>query len=201
MSLVVQRPRAALSDAAIAKGLMAAESWAVSEAWQRFAPVVHVLAERTLGSTADAEDLTQEVFVRLVRVAGSLREPEKLRSFIYSVAIRTLKSHLRHRRVRAWLSFEPPEHLVELSHCTLDIEARDALRKFYALLDRLSARDRLVFILRRVQAMTVEEIAATMELSVSTVKRSMQHASTRLARWVEADPTLVELYGEESLRL
>jgi RNA polymerase sigma-70 factor (ECF subfamily) len=137
--------------------------------------------------------LTQEVFVRVVRAAKTLRDPTKLRSFVYSIGIRTLKSHLRHRRIRNWMSFHAPETLVDLSQYTLDVESRDLLRKFYVLLDRLSSRDRLVFILRRVESMTVEEIATTMELSVSTVKRSMLHASTRLSRWIQADPALAGL--------
>jgi RNA polymerase sigma factor (sigma-70 family) len=58
------------------------------------------------------------------------------------------------------------------------------------LLDRLPPRDRLVFLLRRVESMTVQEIAKTMEISESTVKRSMAQASTRLSRWVNSDPSL-----------
>ena len=61
------------------------------------------------------------------------------------------------------------------------------------LLARLSARDRLVFVLRRMDNMTVEEIAETMDLSTSTVKRAMAHASERLARWVEADSGLASV--------
>ena len=75
----------------------------------------------------------------------------------------------------------------------LDVESRDLLRRFYRLLDQLTARDRLVFILRRVESMTVEEIATYMEISVSTVKRSMAHASSRLSRGINADPGLFSL--------
>jgi RNA polymerase sigma-70 factor (ECF subfamily) len=166
------------------------EAWAVSEAWHRFAPMVLVTAERALGSSSEAEDLAQEVFDRVFRLASSLRRPDSLRSFVYSVAIRSLKSHLRHRRLRAWLSFQEPETLVDLRHGSQDVESRELLRKFYALLDRLSSRDRLVFILRRVESMTVEEIAASMDLSPSTVKRSMARASSRLTRWIDADAAL-----------
>ena len=75
----------------------------------------------------------------------------------------------------------------------MDVESRDLLTKLYALLDRLTPRDRLVFVLRRMESMTVEEIAATMDISLSTVKRSMAHASTRLSRWIDADPGLAGL--------
>jgi RNA polymerase sigma-70 factor (ECF subfamily) len=191
--LVVGQTRDHLSDAEVAVGLVVPEDWAITEAWNRFAPLVLVLIERTVGSKADAEDLTQEVFVRLLRAAATLREPEKLRSFVYSIAVRTLQSHLRSRRFKSWLSFQSPETLVDLRHCTLDVESRDLLRRFYVLLDRLPPRARLAFVLRRVEKMTVEEIGAAMDLSVSTVKRALQHASTRLSRWIEEDPALQEL--------
>jgi len=51
----------------------------------------------------------------------------------------------------------------------------------------------MVFVLRRMESMTVDEIATTMGLSLSTVKRSMAHASGRLSRWVQADPGLAGL--------
>jgi RNA polymerase sigma-70 factor (ECF subfamily) len=185
-----------VSDAELAKGLGAGEAWALSETWHRFAPMVLATAERALGSTSEAEDLAQETFFRVFRLAKTLRDPNSLRSFIYSVALRALRSQLRHRRLRAWLSFHGPETLVDLRHVTLDVESRDLLEKFYALLDRLSPRDRLVFVLRRVEAMTVEEIATVMDLSRSTVKRSIAHASSRLSRWVSADPSLAGIAGE-----
>jgi RNA polymerase sigma-70 factor, ECF subfamily len=199
LALVVSQNHRERSDADLARGLIAGEAWAVDVAWYRFAPMVLSTAERVLGSKSEAEDVAQEVFTRLFRTVKSLRDPESLRSFVYSVAIRALKSELRYRRVRAWLSFHEPDSLVDLPRATLDIESRDLLRKFYTLLDRLSPRDRLVFVMRRVESMTVEEIASAMDLSVSTVKRSMLHASSRLSRWVDSDPHLSHLWDARSM--
>jgi RNA polymerase sigma-70 factor, ECF subfamily len=193
LSLVVGQTGRAASDADLARSLVAGEAWAIVETWHRFAPLVIMTAERALGSRSEAEDVAQEVFQRVFRKAGTLRDVESLRSFIYSFAVRILKTELRYRRVRAWLSFRRPETIVELSGSTMDVEARDLLEKFYALLDRLDARDRLVFLLRRTESMTIEEIAATMDISVSTVKRSLAHASKRLSRWVDLDPELAGL--------
>ena len=193
LSLVVGRNRREVSDAELAQALVAREDWAIPEAWHRFAPMVLMTAERTLGSKTDAEDLAQDVFMRVYRNVPTLRDPGSLRSFVYSIAIRALKSHLRYRRLRAWLSFQSPETLFEIRHSTPDLETRDLLRNFYALLDRLSPRDRLVFMLRRAESMTVEEIAEVMSISASTVKRSLSHASSRLARWIDGDPGLSHL--------
>jgi RNA polymerase sigma-70 factor, ECF subfamily len=197
LSLVVGRDRRDSTDGDLALGLLAGETWAIAETWHRFAPMVLMMAERALGSHSEAEDLSQEVFYRVFRKAKTLREPERLRSFVYSFAIRALKSELRYRRVRAWLSFQQPEALADLRVGTLDVESRDQLRRFYVLLDRLTPRDRLVFTLRHMEAMTVGEIATSLDLSVSTVKRSIAHAANRLARWVDADPGLASLGDTE----
>jgi RNA polymerase sigma factor (sigma-70 family) len=58
------------------------------------------------------------------------------------------------------------------------------------LLDRLAPRDKLVFVLRYMDEMTIAEIAETTELSTSTGKRAIAHARGRLSHWIEADPGL-----------
>lgn len=193
LSLVFDDNRRDTSDADLVRGLVANESWAIAETWHRFAPIVFTLAERCLDSRSEAEDICQEVFYRVYRKAKTLRDSNCLRSFIYSFAIRTLRTELRRRKLRSWLSFAEPEALADLRWRTMDVESRDLLRKFHVLLDRLAPRDRLVFVLRRMEAMTVEEIASHMSISESTVKRSIIHASERLTRWMHADPGLAAL--------
>jgi RNA polymerase sigma-70 factor (ECF subfamily) len=180
------------SDADLARAMAAGQPWAISEAWRRFAPMVMNLAERSLGSRHEAEDLGQDVFCNVYRKVKTLREPERLRSFVYSFAVREVKSHLRRRKLRSWLSFHQPEALTDMGQHSPDLESRDLLRRCHTLLDALRPRDRLVFVLRRMESMTVEEIASAMDLSVSTVKRSMAHAEDRLSRWIAADSALAE---------
>jgi RNA polymerase sigma factor (sigma-70 family) len=201
LSLVVGVDRQAVSDGDLARGLMAGDTWAIAEAWRRFAPMVLMLASRALGSRTEAEDIAQEVFHKVYRKAQVLREPDSLRSFIYGCTLHALQSELRRKKLRSWLSLREPEAMASLGAKSLDVESQDMLRRFKNLLDRLSPRERLVFTLRRMESMTVEEIAATMEISVSTVKRSMTHASARLTRWIKADPGLAELLTQERSEL
>jgi RNA polymerase sigma-70 factor (ECF subfamily) len=187
VALVVDAGRREISDEELARALRSGSAWAITETWRRFAPAVIVMASRALGSESEAEDVAQETFHRVYRKAGSLRDPARLRSYIFSFAIRVLRSELRRRKTNSWLSFHQPESMVDLGGETLDIESRDLLRRFYELLDRLLPRHRLVFALRHMEHMTVEEVAAHMELSVSTVKRSLDHAERKMSRWIETD--------------
>lgn len=176
-----------VSDAELAKSLAAGEGWAVTETWHRFAPMVLMLAERSLGSKPEADDLAQEVFARLFQRIHTLQDPNDLRSFIHSFAVHALKSRLRTRKLRAWIPFKNSE------------ESSDPLTKFYGLLDRLSIRDRLVFLFQRVEYMTLEEVASALDIPVSTVERSLARTSSRLSRWIESDPAFAAL-SEESTR-
>jgi hypothetical protein len=117
--LVVAPDARATSDGELARALAVGSSWAIAETWRRFAPAVTMLASRTLGSESEAEDLAQEVFHRVFTKAATLREPDRLRSFIFSFAIRLLKTELRSRATRAWLSFHRPETLVDLGGATV----------------------------------------------------------------------------------
>jgi len=197
LSLVAGTSCRDVSDVELAQGLAAGEAWAIGVTWHRFAPMVLSMAERALGSRSDAEDLAQDVFLSIFQKAKNLREPEKLRSFVYSFAVFGLKSELRRRKLRGWLSILTPEALLEFGQRSVDVESRDLLRRFYALLDRLSARDRLVFSLRELESMTIEEIAEVMQISVSTVKRSLAHAVARLSHWIRTDPGLAEVFDTQ----
>src|SRR5215471_13292923 len=200
VSLVVVPDPRVRSDDELARALQAGVEWAVAETWQRFAPGVTVFARRALGSEAEAEDIAQEVFYRVFTRSKTLRAPEKLRSFIFSFAIRVVRTELRRKKARAWLSFHRPESLADIGAGLTDMESRDLLRRFYALLDRLAPRPRLVFVLRQLESMTVEEVAAQMELSISTVKRALSHATNKLSRWIEADPGLAGVFNEKGWR-
>ena len=195
LALVVCQDHRTVSDEDLGRSLMAGEPWAQTETWERFAPMVLMTARRVLGSKAEAEDITQEVFYRVFLKAKTLREPDKLRSFIYSVAMHALGSELRRNKRRSWLHLDDDRE--PLGDLGCEMESRDLLRKFHSFLTRLPARESLVFVLKRMEAMTVEEIAVIMETSVSTVKRLLARATDRLARSIDVDSGLRAFFAQE----
>jgi RNA polymerase sigma-70 factor (ECF subfamily) len=183
-------PRAELTDAEVALALIGGESWAPAVAWNRYAPMVYGIANRALGREAEAEDVTQEVFYRLFARVHTLKEPTAFRSFVVSFAIRIVKWELRRRRARRFVLLSDSGELPDAPVSAVDAEARQVLRRFYTTLDQLGARERLVFSLRYLEAMTLEEVATAMELSLSTVKRALTRASARVSGWIAGDPEL-----------
>jgi RNA polymerase sigma-70 factor (ECF subfamily) len=174
-------------DLDLARALIAGVPDAPVLAWERYAPLVHRIVSRAIGPDAEVEDVTQEIFYRLFSRIGTLRKPEALRSFVISFAIRIVKWELRRRRARRWLTLSETGEVPEEQLTVMDAESRYALRRLYAMLDRLSTRERLVLILRHVEGMTLEEIAEAMELSLATVKRGLRRASLRVSQMVDSD--------------
>jgi RNA polymerase sigma-70 factor (ECF subfamily) len=174
-------------DADLALALMAGAPGAAETAWNRYAPVVHGIVSRALGPDSEVEDITQEIFYRLFTRIRTLRKPEALRSFVVSFAVRIVKWELRRRRARRWLTLSDTGEVPDDRLLMMNAENRYALQRLYTLLNQLSARERLVLVLRHIEGMTLEEIAEAMELSLATIKRALRRATHRLSRLVDAD--------------
>jgi RNA polymerase sigma-70 factor, ECF subfamily len=178
---------ASATDLELARALIDGTANAPEAAWERYSPLVHRIVSRAIGPDAEVEDVTQEIFYRLFSRIRTLRKPEALRSFVISFAIRIVKWELRRRRARRWLTLSETGDVPDEQLMVMDAENRYALRRLYGMLDRLSTRERLVLVLRHVEGMTLEEIAAAMELSLATVKRGLRRASARVSQMVDAD--------------
>jgi RNA polymerase sigma-70 factor (ECF subfamily) len=176
------------SDRELVTALLARDPRAAAQTWRKYAPRVFGVVERTLGLASDAEDITQDVFLRVFSRVHTLREPDAFGSFVLSVALRVIKWQLRRRRVRKILHLM--EEVPDLPVPSLDIEARGTLRRFYDVLDTLPADERFVFALRHVEGMTLQEIADLSGVSLSTAKRRLRRATLRVSKKTQADPTL-----------
>jgi RNA polymerase sigma-70 factor (ECF subfamily) len=152
--------------------------------------MVYRLLERALGPNGEAEDLTQDVFLSTFAGLTELRNTDALRSFIYSVALRTLKWELRRRRVRRILLLSDTGKLPDLPVRAVDSEARQILARFYELLENLGVNERAAFVLRYMEGFKLEEIAERMGVSLATVKRWVSRASRQVFSLVKADSDL-----------
>ena len=186
---------AATSDADLVHGLVHKEEWAAVALWARYGSLVFRIADRAMGSPHEAEDLTQDVFLCVFNKIAGLRDPNALRSFVLSVTIRTLKWKLRRRRLRQWVHLTETGDLPDQPVNGVDTE--QALRRFYRLLDKLRSDDRLVFVLRRVDGMRLEEVGLATGHSVATVKRRLCRADAELAQWMEREPVLLTFLRRE----
>jgi RNA polymerase sigma-70 factor, ECF subfamily len=190
VQLVTSEAEPDFDDAALVRAYSKGEGWAARAIWTRHAPMVYRLLERALGPNGEAADLTQDVFLSTFAGLPTLRDIGALRSFIYSIALRTLKWELRRRRVRRILHLSPSGQLPEVPVRAADSEARQILMRFYALLDKLGTNERTAFVLRHMEGFKLEEIAEHLGVSLATAKRWLSRGTQGVSALVEADREL-----------
>jgi len=158
--------------------------------YRKYAPRIFGIVQRSMGPAADAEDITQDIFLRVFSRVHTLRDPDAFGSFILSVALRVIRWQIRQRRVRRIMHLTDDGHLPETAVPAQDSEARQALDQLYRFLDTLSAEERTVFVLRLIEGMYLQEIAGALGISMATVKRRLRRAIDRLNSKVKIDGAL-----------
>ena len=157
----------------------------LSQLNRRFRPALMSFFLRRLRNHAEAEDLTQEVFVRLAR---SGREVETAEAYIFQTAANQLRDRARHERTRAayrlGLGALQAEQVEVLDPARV-LVGREALGRLIGGLEELPERTREIFILYRLENMTRVEIAGGLGISVSAVEKHLARAMVHLARRLE----------------
>jgi RNA polymerase sigma-70 factor (ECF subfamily) len=189
-----------LTDAELVRALRAGDSDASDTLWERYSPAVRRLLARTLGPILELDDLTQEVFLRVFVRLPSLRDPSALLPFTLSVAGNVLNWELRRRWITRRVRLSETGTLPDMEGKSDDLEAREALRRCYAIFDSLTAEERIAFTVRYMEGMTAEEVAATLSVSVSTAKRWINRAAAKVAAKVAADPGLHDFFAAPGAR-
>jgi RNA polymerase sigma-70 factor (ECF subfamily) len=141
---------------------------------------------RNWRNEGDVADLRQDIYTK-VYTAAQRQLPIQARAFLFTTA----RNHLINTAKRAKIvSFDLVADLEasfpEAMSADLDrqLTARDELRRVQAGLERLPARCRQVMTLRRVEGLSTKEVAAHLNISVSTVEQQMVHGLRALTDYM-----------------
>jgi RNA polymerase sigma-70 factor (ECF subfamily) len=184
-------------DALLARALIERRPNAPAALWARFSPMVHRMLRRTLGPGADIEDVVQEVFLCVFQKVGGLREPRALRAFVISVTALTARYELRRRWVGRWVRLGRDPEAPDARAFHPDPEGRQALVRFYKILDRVKPVDRTAFALRFIEGLELSEVAEALGTSLATAKRRISRVWKRVSLLVERDPALSHYLNKE----
>jgi len=157
--------------------------------YRTFSAPVYSLLARMTGSTATADDLSQETFIEVIRSIDRFRGDSSLATWIRKIAVSKCLMHMRSAwQNRATLFRDLGENHpareprivgeAALTHVHLDLERA---------LARLSDVSRVVVILHDIEGYTHREIAALMGKSVSFSKSQLSRAHQRLRRAIETE--------------
>lgn len=158
---------------------------------QRYHKQAYNIAYRMAGNHADAEDLTQEAFIRAFRFFGQYRRELPFDSWLYKIMSNVFIDRLRRKpkaRIRSLdqpvvtsdgeAQFDVPDTSAGPEECVLSQEMDSHIQ---AALDTLPDAFRLTVIYADIEGMSYEEIAEATNTNIGTV-RSRLHRGRRLLR-------------------
>jgi RNA polymerase sigma factor (sigma-70 family) len=165
-----------------AEAIAPVESGAIESLSRRFRPALIGYFRRRIKDTAEAEDLTQEVFLRMLH-RGNVSGLEDARAYLFETASSVLIDRARRGAVRHRSkhdSFDAQAHAGESFPSERVFLGREALNRASVALLELPERTRTVFVLRRLEGMRYADVAQRLGISVSAVEKHMVRAMAHL---------------------
>jgi RNA polymerase sigma-70 factor (ECF subfamily) len=162
---------------------VAAVAPSTRQLFELYAGFVLRVVQRMGVSAADAEDVTQEVFVIVHRRVAELRQHEAVRSWLFGIARRVVANHVRkaRRRNQHAAGDEPTQHADDPSEQLQ--AARDRARLDRAL-SRLDEDKRNVFVLFELEGLEMREVAQIVGCPVNTAYSRLYAARELVQRYV-----------------
>jgi RNA polymerase sigma factor (sigma-70 family) len=176
-----------LSDVALVEQTLGGKQEAFAVLVERYKDAVQNLAYRMLSNVTEAEDVTQEVFVRAYTQLATYKPAHKFSTWLLSIASHLAIDQLRRRRFLALPLEDVPflEWITDLGagpeQAALAGEQQDEIQ---AYLQRLHSKYRAVIVLRYWYDFSYEEIAAMLKLTPALVKARLHRARELLARYM-----------------
>jgi len=167
---------------------LAAESDAQTRFVQQNLRRVFLLIYRIVGNVDDAQDLTQETFIKALQRHSQLKDLEKSTQWLLRIASNTAIDYLRRSKK---LVFGNVNELSEGRLSIADTPEQMLLRGERKLhldggLATLTERERMALLLRDVEDIPAEQVAIEMKCSMATVRSHIANARVKFKRYLEA---------------
>ena len=148
---------------------------------EQFERTVYAICLRRLGNTSEALELTQDVFLHVMKRVGQLREPERFAGWLRQVTVRMAINRATRRLPPNTVEDDVLEGSGEVQADPLAVLiARERAQRLHDGLGRLKAIDREVLGAFYLQGQSLVEIAESFDAPVGTIKRRLHTARKRL---------------------
>ena len=185
-----------LEDGDVVAAFLGGEERAFQELVSRYQTRLLNFIYRTIGDREKAEDLVQEVFIRVYRHIGRFDRSKKFSTWIYTIASNLAKNELRNRSRnplvlfqtirKNWQDDDRPLQFEDTTARPDDLFRKRHLRELVEeSVAKLPAHHREVFVLRELEGKSYEEIAEITDCNLGTVKSRLNRARNAFAEIIE----------------
>jgi RNA polymerase sigma-70 factor (ECF subfamily) len=144
---------------------------------------------RILGNVEDAQDVTQDVFIRALQRRDQLKDLDKAAHWLSRIASNAAIDHLRRKKRITWTELDEPlqNTLPAGAESSEDLLLRSERRaQLQSVLDQLTPRERAALILRDVEDLPAGEVARVLNCGKATVRSHIANARAKFKRLMGA---------------
>jgi RNA polymerase sigma-70 factor (ECF subfamily) len=148
---------------------------------------VFVMAFSILRNKEDALDAVQETFLRLYQKSGTFRPGHNFQGWLLEIAKNiSIDYYRKHREKRqAWEISRPVDEIpVAVKDQSADSRDSDLRSAFSCCVEKLAAKQKMVFVMRHYNELQFNEISDALQISVGTVKSLHFKAVRNLRKWL-----------------
>ncbi len=160
-----------------------------NELVRRYQEKVYWIARRVVGSHEDADDVVQDVFIKVHDALKEFRAESGFYTWLYRITVNVALNALRKKRIKEFVRYEEVEETLEV-----DGDGTDAglLRKEYEsilekAIERLPPKQKAVFMMRYYDEMSYEAMAGILGKSVGGLKANYFHALKKIQAYVRSE--------------
>jgi len=143
--------------------------------------------QRVVGRAGEADDLSQETFLRAFRAYGSLPADANVRAWLFSIATNLAKNHFRSeaRRRKAYGEVRASLCGATNSEAEADVASRQMGRVVESIVQRLPLRQRLAFTQRKIHGLDYETIGRSLGCSRETARAHVFQALRKIRQGLD----------------
>ncbi len=152
---------------------------------RKYQQKIYWFARRMLGNHSDADEVTQEVLITLYEKLHTFKFESSLMTWIYRITNSKVLNLIRKQKVREFFSLDSVFNNRTNEDIVHDFENREKLKAVEKTLEKISPKQREVFVLRHFEELSYKEIAEITGKSVGTLKANYFHALKKLTELME----------------
>jgi RNA polymerase sigma-70 factor (ECF subfamily) len=143
----------------------------LDDIYRQYCRYVGAVILRVSGRAAEVDDLIQDVFVEAAAGIARLRDPDAIKGWLATIAVRMVRRRLRVRRAWRFLGLDRDAADTVLVDPRASPADRVLLRSVYRVLDEMPVDNRLAFTLHIIEGETMEAVAKLCACTLATAKR------------------------------
>ena len=171
-----------MTDATLVRRVLEGDTAAFTMLVDRHAAACTRFAMRMLGNREDAEDATQESFIRAYRSLGRYEERQAFRTWLFQILVNRCRTAAL-RRQRRQRMFLVDDNAVALASVRPAAESSGVREELQRAIDALDPDQREAFLLKHVEQLSYDEMAAATGVGVSALKMRVKRACDRM-QWL-----------------